>query len=1028
MTTPTTQVTLRILSAGCTEDFSGWPSAILSIYCTLGLPLPSWCAAGPHFLPPTEQPRLADVFNLVVSAVTDIQSLMALYGPSRSAAPFVLPLLRILARISAQEAMIITEAPFVRPRTKTPDSDDFDGVATMLACHVLEGDVPLPSSEDSTTLASETAYPGASSDAESDPSPSFNGPLGAHILPGRGVHACAALPFLCVADQDNIADLMASVACQRHVWGDPDPAVGFVLSGAVMTLVLSWLDPATSTVHIASSASNGVFNLTDTASALSLAQFILNLSPHFASVLERAKERSKLGFGNNALDWRSDNILPSHESGDWRDRVVQWLRHVEMPPSPLSLPTASPSTKMPPRNRKKNKTSDQSDQSENTEAKSEAQSETPKHQSSSAYAARTIRSLGDDEGQLLTWMFDRSVQAIARIRFMPAKGEQQEEINGKIDSYDKMCGLQRLDDTATLPPVDETVSSARDVLISQLPRPTDDPEKDLPILSASHQAILFGRLSAMLFAANGAYIMDHKREDVPVYEAESRYHWDSLLYHFYCQETDTISPYVMLEHMIHYPRNDLADKIDSAASIDPAASKNGAQVKVINAQARRMQDSGTLCQAAYQSAVLGGLLPDVLDLADAATRQANQMFAMLVGLKQEPAQFREAVNTRSNLEPVHGKCDAILFMSIPNRSHLSTDLEIIRHLGSSSPGSGTGSGVASGQGSTTDDGVANYPASIDAATRAATSRDAGTGRGSQIGIESGKAKSAGASGGAQGGTAGGSRTKAGTGTGKGKGVGGSQDDVKADEAPDPAPVADDGRLHNLFAASTIAPPGAKHPLDYFNLASFKNDLLLPHATAEYKKHADSESKALNQGRFYLISVVSFYAALGIEDYPFYNLVTAGKRGAILMAWKSKSKAKPKPDSEKRPQSESEELPEIYIMERNVCILDISKPLEAFQFATFLIRLREDQEALKKRVQENLDADAAGVVAKIARWRKLAQPRLLPAKQKETSAQAQKAAAQGGGSTAQGDKSTAQGEKAPATPRLTSLPEVQDTTP
>ncbi|KAJ7767855.1 hypothetical protein B0H14DRAFT_3591967 [Mycena olivaceomarginata] len=148
----------------------------------------------------------------------------------------------------------------------------------------------------------------------------------------------------------------------------------------------------------------------------------------------------------------------------------------------------------------------------------------------------------------------------------------------------------------------------------------------------------------------------------------------------------------------NHPRNDLADKIDSAASIDPAASKNGAQVKVIDAQAR----------------LFGGLLPDVLDLADAATRQANQVFAMLVGLKQEPAQFREVVNTRSNLEPVHGKCDAILFMSIPNRSHLSTDLEIIRHLGSSS--------VTSGQGSTTDDGVANYLASIDTATRP---RDAG---------------------------------------------------------------------------------------------------------------------------------------------------------------------------------------------------------------------------------------------------------------------------------------------------------------
>ncbi|KAJ7718766.1 hypothetical protein DFH07DRAFT_859911 [Mycena maculata] len=992
MTTPTKQVTLHILSAGCTEDFSGWPSAILSIYSTLGLPLPAWCATGPHFLPPNEQPRLAGVFNLVVSAVTDIQSLVALYGPSRSAAPFVLPLLRILARICAQEAMIITEAPFVRPRTKTPDSDDFDGVATMLACHVLEGDVPLPSSEDSTTLASETAYPGASSDTESDPSPSFNGPLGAHILPGRGVHAYAALPFLCVADQDNIADLMASVACQRHIWGVPDPAVGFVLSGPVMRLVLSWLDPATFTVHIASGASNGVFYLTNTTSALSLAHFILNLSPHFASILEHAKERSKLGFENNRLDWRSDGILPSRGSGDWRDRVVQWLRHVEIPPSPLSLPTTSPSTEMA--RDKSSKTSDQS------EAKSEAQSETPKRQSSSAFAARTIGSLGDEEGQLLTWMFDRSVQAIARIRFIPAKGEQQEDINRKIDLYDKMCGLQRLDVKVALPLVDGTVSAARKELISQLPQPTADPNEDLPVLTASQQAILFGRLSAMLFAASGAYIMDHQREDVPVYEAESRYHWDSLLYHFYCQETDTISPYVMLEHMIHYPRNDLADKMHLAASIDPSASKDGAQMKVIDTQAKRMRNNGTLCYVASQTAAFEGLLPEVLELAEAATRQANQMSAMVGDWKRKPAQFQEAVNTRSNVEPAQGKCDAILFMSIPNKSGLSKDLEIIRHLTSSSSGSGTGSGVTSGQGYTTDD------VAINAAMRA------GSGRGSQTGIRSGKAQRGGASAGAQGGSARGSRPKTG-GSGKGKGVGGPQDEMKAGATPDPAPAVDDGRLHNLFAASTT-PPGAKHPFDgCFNLTSFKNDLLLPHATAEYKKHADSESKALNQGRFYLISVVSFYAAMGIEDHPFYNIVTTGKRGAILMAWKSKSTAKA--------DSELEELPEIYIMERNVCILDISKPLEAFQFATFLMRLREDQEALKKRVQEILDADATGVVAKTKLWQKASQKKLLPAaKAKETNVPAPEAAVEGGPSTGQ--------EETPTTPRLTSLPEVEETTP
>ncbi|KAJ7270696.1 hypothetical protein B0H12DRAFT_776477 [Mycena haematopus] len=1002
----------------------------------------------------------------------------------------------------------------------------------MLACHVLEGDVPLP------PLASGTTDP--SSDAESDPSPqaSFNGPLEAHILPGRGVHTCAVLPFLCVADQDNIADLMGSVACQRQVWGIPFPVVGFSLSGTVMTLVLSSLDPATSTVYIAPSVSNGVFDLTDTDSTLSLAQFVLNLSPHFACVLERTKERSKLGFENNAFDWRLDSILPSHECGNWRDRVVQWLQDVEMPPS-LSLPTAYPDAEIPPRN-KKNQTSDQS---ENPEAKSETQSETPTHQSGSTYAARTIRSLDDDEGHLLTWMFDRSVQTIARIPVKNAKGEQQNEINEKIKLYDEMCGLQGLDDPATLPEVDGTVSSIRDVLISQLQRrsqlplrPTDEEEdltddeedltddeedltddeedppddEDLPILLASHQAILLGRLSALLSATNGAYIMDHQREDVPGHEAESRYHWHSLFYHFYCQASDKISPYVMLEHVINYPRNDLADKIDSAASIDLKALKKGSQAKLFDAQVERTLNNIVLRAAAVSTAVDQDLGRDVVGLAVAAATQANDMYQILARL--EPTQFREMVNTRSNFEPTQGTCDTILFISIPNRSDLCEGLEIIRHLHSSSPAFGTGSGVASSQGSTTDDGVAHrlentihYPrnhladeidsaASIDPKAvkdgsqakllaaqviRTRTSRElcsqtydsaalmflapdvletanAATNQATRmfttlvdftrkpaqfrkmvntrstleptqgtcdavlfmlipnrsdlsegLGIIRHICPSSAASGAAGGVASGEGSTDDGPANYPASiDAASSQDDMKADAAQAP----DDGQLH-VSAAPKIAPPDAKHPLDYFDLASFKNDLLLPHATAAYKKNADSEIKVLNQGRLSLISVVSFYAALGIDDYPFYNVVAEGKYGTILMGWKSKSKAKAKSDPDSQSQSVSEELPEIYIMERNVCILDISKPLEAFQFATFLIRLREDQEALKKRVEEILDADAAGAVARIARWRKIAQ---LSAKELETSVRAQKAAAQG--------------EKAPASPSLVSLPKDQKTIP
>ncbi|KAJ7508088.1 hypothetical protein B0H11DRAFT_2218087 [Mycena galericulata] len=103
---------------------------------------------------------------------------------------------------------------------------------------------------------------------------------------------------------------------------------------------------------------------------------------------------------------------------------------------------------------------------------------------------------------------------------------------------------------------------------------------------------------------------------------------------------------------------------------------------------------------------------------------------------------------------------------------------------------------------------------------------------------------------------------------------------------------------------------------------FKTHLILPHAVVEYKKYSDDEGNTLNQGRMYLVSLVAFYSALGIEDYPFFSK------------------------------------------------FDISSPIQAFHFATFLLRLRDDQEKLKKRVEAKL---RVGVDATAVReWRKLSQ--------------------------------------------------------
>ncbi|KAJ7093550.1 hypothetical protein C8R44DRAFT_585338, partial [Mycena epipterygia] len=84
-------------------------------------------------------------------------------------------------------------------------------------------------------------------------------------------------------------------------------------------------------------------------------------------------------------------------------------------------------------------------------------------------------------------------------------------------------------------------------------------------------------------------------------------------------------------------------------------------------------------------------------------------------------------------------------------------------------------------------------------------------------------------------------------------------------------------------------------------------------------------------------VLSMYYTDGIEDYPFYCLVTLGKLGSILMAWKSSKK----------------EAGPTYLIERNVRKFDISSPIQAFHFATFLLRLRDDQEQLKRRVKAKL---------------------------------------------------------------------------
>ncbi|KAJ7463535.1 hypothetical protein B0H11DRAFT_1922977 [Mycena galericulata] len=789
------------------EDWALWLPELSLIRCTLAAPLPAWCATGPYpsvssgNLPlVSEIPKpatlldtdccdtlLSEAFNLVLSHVSDIRSLIVYYGPSRSAVPFVSSLMRVLAQMCSKEAITLTETPFVRPRTRTPYEGSLDGMATFLACHSVESfgdDSRYITEVQPRTVDADTAVYPMSVDSESDSSvSSIDVPLEAHVLPGRGKHLSAVLPFLCVADKDNIVDLVSSVACQRHVWGIPQPAVGFDLWGTIAKLTVSWVDSDTRMVHVASPGTAlGVFDLTNVAQAVSFAQLVLGLSQDFAAISACAKT----GCQNNRFCWRSDGVSSEHSD---QDRVSRRKEDMLVPENPKS------------------------------------------HMSSSRYghsgavlcwlrdrtsmaAKSATGGVVEETPQIQTWMFDRLVQTLGRIPFNEARSAEQMEINGMLTLYGEMCDSQGVNSDEK-PPVDLVLTDARDALLTDLRS-----DSNLPLLSSDHQALLFARLSSLLSATVGASLLDAKRSELSVYEAESRHAWDSLLYHFYVLRKELISPHVLLEHTIHFARNIFADTLATPRFV--AAAK----------------DHHKLCVEAQV-----GTLELDLEVGTQAHEAVKQAMTFHSSVKAMPAaKLTKLVQQRSVAEPRDGKCDAILFISIPSVSLKLTDA-IIQHMGPSSSSSKT------------------------------------------------------------------------------------------------------GILDDLFYGNS--PPAAAT-----SLASFKGHLILPHATVEHKKRDQTTGKALNQGRMYLISLVSFYSALGIQDLPFYCLVTSGTLGAILMGWQSSTQK------------------QLYLVERNVRTFDLSSPRQAFYFAAFLLRLREDQAKLMQRVREklsgNIDLDA------VRKWNKSAQ--------------------------------------------------------
>ncbi|KAG1744502.1 hypothetical protein EDD22DRAFT_1005603 [Suillus occidentalis] len=169
----------------------------------------------------------------------------------------------------------------------------------------------------------------------------------------------AVVPVLLVANPNNIIPLLCSALYQRHVshvWSIRQPVVGLCCSstGTIATAIFGWLESDQSeedslpTAHLALAADirldpwMGVFDFTDTSSAISLAQFVLGLRTHFEDI--KGATSIEAVDSLTPFHWRSD--LPDFEIQFWgqsNERVASWTNQTtQMQISSPQMMTSSP--------------------------------------------------------------------------------------------------------------------------------------------------------------------------------------------------------------------------------------------------------------------------------------------------------------------------------------------------------------------------------------------------------------------------------------------------------------------------------------------------------------------------------------------------------------------------------------------------------------------------------------------------------------------------------------------------------------
>ncbi|KAK7062182.1 hypothetical protein R3P38DRAFT_3251527 [Favolaschia claudopus] len=943
-----------------------WPPQISRVYDLLQLSLPPWCPSessspdrmsiSPELGPVAanssdeseENARLRDFYPFAAHTVDAVNSAMLRNGP-QTVWPFVRGFTKVLVATCSENAALLSHASFVLPRSVAPRDDIFDGVAEMLACHIVEGfetessemndenssssgvasmqastPAPHPSQDDpnefmdsdSAEISTEESVSDHSATERSDCFFSASGrflsstsgksidvSLNGHIFQGGGKHSFALLPFLCFADGENIIGIVSSVACQRFVWGISEPTVGFLLSssGSTMELVLSWVDQSRHVLHVVhdfgQGSKIGCFDFSSVTSILRFSQFLFGVSASFRLVASIASRLCE----NNRLAWRSD-CPQSKDLETGIDRVALWVQDTQFWSNPQS-PSSDPPGQQAPRgvDGRHQLRSTASDKAEIQPRQGAPGPSDTEHGKILTVPTRTASSTFDKEkktpGKSGSQLFTKDETTTTELNLLTYAADRHVRFLTKLDHEKDDFGDEGMEIAKQTKLYDQLTA------FQWYSTNLKDPFPNVAGARSSYEDALFGMAKHTLSQISDL-AQKSEHELTPEHEEIIKQQVFTLLYASAGAGAEILP---LVESFEAESRHDWDALLLSfyVATRAELVSRNVLFERTLHYPKNKLveEEDATKLTEAVQAEEFSSTSFQHKALTEAANQSS-------VGSALYRQAFLAAAQSMALWSSYAAACGPVHNKRIPLQ-------DMLRERSRREPRTGTCDALcffAVSSGSLQEDKIKALEfitlskAEIKAGKEAAsTSEEASqtTDHNLQSRMEGG-----------QGGISQGPElnTKL------------TDQDRKYYQQN---PHTSCRGLNQLLADATGIP---KLKFPETDLSSFEGKLLFPYFIVEHKKKHDTEAKALNQVRLSLMAVISYYAALNILGRPFYALVTNGPKGAILMGWKS------------------EKSERIYVVDRNVVQFDISKPIEAYHCATFLLRLREEQKEFEKIVR------------------------------------------------------------------------------